>query len=159
MQSCATTNETPVPNFRSIHKRTARRLDRDACPARGCVYRIRTPYRSLTGSANTTGQSEIIAESCRNRRRTLNFNLHGNAHCDLRADGSSFALGALAGNTQESGRILAFVDSVFIHSWDSAVADKYRADLCVSAIGWRWHFEIENADAPALFSVVCATVA
>ena len=69
------------------------------------------------------------------------------------------AVGALAGNTRESGQVQAFVVLVLAQSGDLTVADKDRADLCVAAVGWRWHFEIENADPKALFSVVCATVA
>ena len=42
---------------------------------------------------------------------------------------------------------------------NSPVADKDRTDLGVAAFGWRRHFEIENADAPTLFAIVCAAVA
>ena len=89
----------------------------------------------------------------------VKFQSSRNARCDLHADGNRFARGALVGSTQESAQVQAFVVSVFVQSRNSTVPDKDRADLYVAAVGWRWHFEIENADAKALFSVVCATVA
>ncbi len=62
------------------------------------------------------------------------------------------------------GSLLASSDtsvegSVFNQARNSTVADKDRADLGITALGRRRHFEIENTDAPTLFAIVSAAVA
>ena len=49
--------------------------------------------------------------------------------------------------------------SVSVSARNASIADKDRTDFGVAALGWRRHFEIEHADAPALLTIVCATIA
>ena len=46
-----------------------------------------------------------------------------------------------------------------IQAGNSPVTDKHRADFGVTAFRWGRHFEIEDADAPALLAIVRSAVA
>ena len=53
---------------------------------------------------------------------------------------------------------MLFARTLRAQARNPAIADEDRTDLGVAALGWWRHFEIENADAETLFTVVSATV-
>ena len=76
-----------------------------------------------------------------------------------RCRGNPDALGIRVESEGKRNPVLTFDGSIFAQTWNASVADKNWADLGVAAFGRRRQFEIEDANAPTLFSIIGAAVA